>query len=149
MSLAAALALPHGFPERDLLIFLTLAVIFVTLVGQGLTLPLLIRRLDVHDDGAVEREELHARRQAAEAAIAELERLGDEEWTRDDTVERMTALYEFRRRRLSQRAASSTATRTTTSTTARRTISGWSATCWRRSDGAWSSSATRASSRTT
>ncbi len=104
VSLAAALALPHGFPERDLLIFLTLAVIFVTLVGQGLTLPLLIRRLDVHDDGAVEREELHARRQAAEAAIAELERLGDEEWTRDETVERMTALYEFRRRRLSQRA---------------------------------------------
>ena len=39
VSLAAALALPHGFPERDLLIFLTLAVIFATLVGQGLTLP--------------------------------------------------------------------------------------------------------------
>jgi CPA1 family monovalent cation:H+ antiporter len=104
VSLAAALALPHGFPERDLLIFLTLAVIFVTLVGQGLTLPVLIRRLDVHDDGAVEREELHARRQATEAAIAELERLGDEEWTRDETVERMTALYQFRHRRLSQRA---------------------------------------------
>ena len=52
VSLAAALALPGDFPERGLLIFLTLCVIFATLVVQGLTLPALIRRLDVHDDGA-------------------------------------------------------------------------------------------------
>jgi Na+/H+ antiporter len=104
VSLAAALALPEAFPERDLLIFLTLAVIFATLVAQGLTLPLLIRRLDVHDDGAGEREELHARREATSAAIEQLQRLNDEEWTREDTVDRMTRLYEFRHRRLSQRA---------------------------------------------
>jgi Na+/H+ antiporter len=104
VSLAAALALPHGFPERDLLIFLTLAVIFATLVAQGLTLPLLIRRLGIHDDGAGEREELHARREAADAAIAQLRRLNEEDWTREDSVSRMIALYEFRHRRLSQRA---------------------------------------------
>jgi monovalent cation/hydrogen antiporter len=104
VSLAAALALPHGFPERDLLIFLTLAVIFATLVAQGLTLPVLIRRLGIEDDGAAEREELHARREAAGAAIEQLRRLGEEDWTRDDTVSRMIGLYEFRQRRLSQRA---------------------------------------------
>jgi Na+/H+ antiporter len=104
VSLAAALALPHGFPERDLLIYLTLAVIFATLVAQGLTLPLLIRRLDIQDDGAGEREELHARREAAEAAIAHLRRLNDEDWTREDSVSRLIRLYEFRHRRLSQRA---------------------------------------------
>jgi Na+/H+ antiporter len=104
VSLAAALALPHGFPERDLLIFLTLAVIFATLVAQGLTLPLLIRRLGIEDDGAGEREELHARREAADAAIAHLRRLNDEDWTREDTVNRMIGLYEFRNRRLTQRA---------------------------------------------
>ena len=104
VSLAAALALPGDFPERGLLIFLTLCVIFATLVVQGLTLPPLIRRLDVRDDGAGEREELHARREATDAAIAHLRRLGDEEWTREDTVERMLALYRFRNRRLSQRA---------------------------------------------
>ena len=103
VSLAAALALPGDFPERGLLIFLTLCVIFATLVLQGLTLPLLIRRLDVHD-GAGEREELHARRQATDAAIAHLQRLREEEWTREDTLQRMTALYEFRNRRLRQRA---------------------------------------------
>jgi len=104
VSLAAALALPGDFPERGLLIFLTLCVIFATLVVQGLTLPALIRRLDVHDDGTGEREELHARREATEAAIAHLRRLGEEEWTRDDTVGRMLGLYEFRNRRLRQRS---------------------------------------------
>jgi len=104
VSLAAALALPTDFPERGLLIFLTLCVIFATLVVQGLTLPALIRRLDIRDDGAGEREELHARREATEAAIAHLGQLGEAEWTRDDTVERMLGTYRFRHRRLRQRA---------------------------------------------
>jgi CPA1 family monovalent cation:H+ antiporter len=43
VSLAAALALPQDFPERNLLLLLTFSVIVVTLVGQGLTLPLLVR----------------------------------------------------------------------------------------------------------
>jgi len=105
VSLAAALALPVGFPERDLLIFLTLTVIFATLVVQGLTLPPLIRMLGIHDDGLSAREELHARKEATEAAIARLEGLGREDWTRDDTVERMLGVYAFRQRRLLQRAA--------------------------------------------
>ena len=104
VSLAAALALPAGFPERDLILFLTLAVIFATLVGQGMTLPAVIRALGVEDDGQAAREELHARKAAATAAIEHLERLGAEEWTRDDTVERMLGLYRFRLRRLRQRA---------------------------------------------
>ena len=64
VSLAAALALPlvtndgEPLPGRGLVIFLAFAVILVTLIGQGLTLPLLIRRLGVVDDGAVEHEEL-------------------------------------------------------------------------------------------
>ena len=104
VSLAAALALPFGFPERDLLIFLTLAVIFATLGAQGLTLPYLIRKLGIEDDGVAAREELHARREATAAAIEHLNRLGEEDWTRDDTVGRMIQLYEFRNRRLTQRA---------------------------------------------
>jgi Na+/H+ antiporter len=43
VSLAAALALPRTFPERDLILLLTFAVILVTLVGQGLTLPIVVR----------------------------------------------------------------------------------------------------------
>jgi CPA1 family monovalent cation:H+ antiporter len=43
VSLAAALALPFEFPERNLILFLTFVVILATLVGQGLTLPAVVR----------------------------------------------------------------------------------------------------------
>jgi len=103
VSLAAALALPADFPERDLILFLTFSVILVTLVLQGLSLPYLIRMLGVRDDGAQDREELVARLEAATAALDELDRLQEQEWTRDETVERMRGLYEFRRRRFEGR----------------------------------------------
>jgi CPA1 family monovalent cation:H+ antiporter len=56
VSLAAALALPlhtadgKPFPGRDLILFLAFGVIFATLVGQGLTLPLVIRALGMAGD---------------------------------------------------------------------------------------------------
>jgi monovalent cation/hydrogen antiporter len=105
VSLAAALALPlEGFPERNLIVFLTFAVIFVTLVVQGMTLPLLIHRLGVRGDGVEEREELRARLTATGAALARLDELAAEDWTRDDTIERMRGMYDYRRRRLKARA---------------------------------------------
>ena len=105
VSLAAALALPFDFEQRDLLIFITFVVIFVTLVLQGLTLPPLIRWLGVQDDGTEEEhEELKARLYATKAALARLDELAGEEWTRDDTIERMRGAYEYRKRRLAARA---------------------------------------------
>jgi monovalent cation/hydrogen antiporter len=104
VSLAAALALPLDFPLRNLILFLTFAVILATLVVQGLTLPALIRRLRVQGDDAEEREELRARLAAANAALERLDELAGEDWTRDDTVERLHGLYDFRRRRLKVRA---------------------------------------------
>jgi CPA1 family monovalent cation:H+ antiporter len=108
VSLAAALALPletdagTPFPERDLVIFLAYCVVLFTLVVQGLTLPALIRRLGVVDDGSEEEAEEHAARiAAAEAALAALDGLAGEDWTREDTIERMRGLYSFRRRRFS------------------------------------------------
>jgi monovalent cation/hydrogen antiporter len=104
VSLAAALALPADTPQRDLLVFLTFAVILATLVLQGLTLPTVIRRLGVHGDDTEEREELRARMVATQAALARLDELAGEEWTRDETAERMVAFYDYRRRRLKARA---------------------------------------------
>jgi CPA1 family monovalent cation:H+ antiporter len=104
VSLAAALALPRDFPMRNLILFLTFAVILATLVLQGLTLPALIRRLRLTGDGAEEQEELRARMAATEAALDRLDELAGEDWTRDDTVARLHGLFEFRRRRLKARA---------------------------------------------
>lgn len=110
VSLAAALALPFEtdaglpFPDRDLLIFLTFAVILVTLVLQGLTLPLLIKVLDVRDDGAdEEREEVAARLAVVDAALGRLEELREEDWTKDDTIERVRRSYDYRQRRFTAR----------------------------------------------
>src|SRR3954447_16009250 len=106
VSLAAALALPlhtdagAPLPGRELIQFLTFALILVTVVGQGLTLPLLIRRLGViEDSGEEEREELRARLVIARAALDSLDQLEAEDWTREVTVERVRRVYQFRQRR--------------------------------------------------
>lgn len=113
VSLAAALALPlttdagAPFPQRDLLIFITFGVIFSTLVFQGLTLPAVIRWAGISDQGGGEDElELRARVAATDAALAQIDSLGQEEWTRDDSVGRLRAIYEYRQRRLGARDGS-------------------------------------------
>ena len=111
VSLAAALALPlhtHAgdpLPGRELIQFVTFALILVTVLGQGLTLPWLIRRLGVVEDGTEEeREELRARLVIARAALDRVGELEQEDWTRDGTIERVRRLYEFRQRRFKVRA---------------------------------------------
>jgi len=100
VSLAAALALPHELAERDLLVFLTFCVILATLVGQGLTLPLLIRVLGIVPDRDDRHEEARLRQVAAEAAvdrIAELER----EWPgHQELIDALRAQYLHRSRHL-------------------------------------------------
>jgi CPA1 family monovalent cation:H+ antiporter len=109
VSLAAALALPlttdsgTPFPDRELIVFLTFAVILGTLVVQGLTLPRLIHLLDLEEDRLAEKEEAKARIQAAEAALARLEELMEEDWVLEDTAERLRGLYTFRRERFRSR----------------------------------------------
>jgi Na+/H+ antiporter len=78
VSLATALALPLSIDGRDVLIFITFCVILATLVGQGLTLPLIIRILGVDGDASGERDEHHARAIAAEAAVGRIEQLAAE-----------------------------------------------------------------------
>lgn len=93
VSLAAALSLQHSVPDRDLILFLTFDVILVTLVLQGLSLPLLLRWLGVAaDDGEVQ-EEADARTRAVEAALSRLDELAEEEWARDEMVRYMRSYY--------------------------------------------------------
>jgi monovalent cation/hydrogen antiporter len=108
VSLAAALALPtltdagEPFSERPLILFITFCVILFTLVVQGLSLPLLVRFVRTEDDGE-EREENKARKLAARAALDRLELLADEDWTRNETIERMQGMYRYRYNRFAAR----------------------------------------------
>lgn len=82
VSLAAAFALPENMPGRALILFTTFCVILATLIVQGLTLPWVVRKLDLDDAGAVERVERDvavADHHVARKALVELERLADEE----------------------------------------------------------------------
>jgi Na+/H+ antiporter len=74
VSLAAALALPAGFPERSLILLLTFAVILVTLVGQGLTLPAVLRRAVREGPNLDGDEGTHARQTAYQAGLDEIAR---------------------------------------------------------------------------
>jgi monovalent cation/hydrogen antiporter len=109
VSLAAALAIPletdagAPFPGRELIIFLAFCVIVVTLVGQGMTLPALIRALRIEDDGGDAREEAKARKRAALAALERLSELEGEDWVMDETAVRLRGMYDFRVRRFGER----------------------------------------------
>lgn len=103
VSLAAALALPENFPERNLVLFLTFCVILVTLVGQGLTLPWLVGRLKLEIDNTLEREEAWARFAAAQSSLARLDQLEAEEWVQREQLDRLRKLYSVRSQRYSAR----------------------------------------------
>jgi monovalent cation/hydrogen antiporter len=104
VSLAAALAVPimlsngDPFPGRDYILFVTFCVILATLVLQGLSLPALIHRLGVVDDGLANIEERTARLKANEAALAYLGEI-DHKFS-PDLVERLRAEYDDRVRQL-------------------------------------------------
>lgn len=86
VSLAAALSIPVAvggtpFPERDLLLFATFVAIAVSLLGLGLPLPWLVRRLGLTRAGKLEahgeaRAEHKARLAAIDAVLAALEAAG-------------------------------------------------------------------------
>lgn len=102
VSLAAALAVPHAlpsgaeFPERDLILFFTFAVILITLVGQGLSLPALIRKLRVTAGHAEDYLEREARSSAAKAALTRIEAVATTERLTPDAVNAVTSAYHER-----------------------------------------------------
>jgi CPA1 family monovalent cation:H+ antiporter len=103
VSLAAALALPTDVPQRDLIVFVTFAVILFSLIGPVVTLPGLVRFLGLEDDGGAAREDAKARIRAAEAALARIEEIAAEGWANDDSLERARGQYRFRTSRFRSR----------------------------------------------
>jgi CPA1 family monovalent cation:H+ antiporter len=97
VSLAAAFALPFAlndgtpFPGRDYILFFTFCIILITLVFQGLTLPVLIRRLGIKDDGLTDKEERDARVEANKAALALIDKLAANGDFPPDVVSRLRA----------------------------------------------------------
>jgi Na+/H+ antiporter len=80
LSLAAAVSLPYAlpdgrmFPQRSMIIYLAFCLIVATLVVQGLTLPVLIRRLGLSEPLGMKAEEQEARRVLLREALVHLDR---------------------------------------------------------------------------
>jgi CPA1 family monovalent cation:H+ antiporter len=118
VSLAAALAIPlttadgTAFQQRDLIIFLTFAVILVTLVGQGLLMPFVMRWLGLANAGRLERhaeraEEFAARRHAIGKAIARLDALAQERQLSAPVLDRLRERHNDRLRHVAHRGSDS------------------------------------------
>ncbi|UGS38531.1 Na+/H+ antiporter [Capillimicrobium parvum] len=99
VSMAAALSIPLHVAGRPLIIFLTFVTILATLVGQGLTLPALTRRL-VAPQPSDDHAEVQAREAAARAALDELDRAAGENGTPEEAVDYVRRRYELRLRHL-------------------------------------------------
>ena len=95
ISLAAALSIPLSVDARPQILYLTFVVLLVTLVGQGLTLPALLRVLRVEGARPWSPDEAVARLEAAQAALDRIDEL-EEEGVDEDRLRRMRELYRAR-----------------------------------------------------
>jgi CPA1 family monovalent cation:H+ antiporter len=94
ISLAAALSIPLDVPERSEILLLTFGAIFVTLLGQGLTLAPLLRKLNLREE-RWSPDEATARLETAQSALDRLEEL-EEEGATGEPVRRLRELYRGR-----------------------------------------------------
>lgn len=111
VSLALALAVPHTlpsgapFPQRAVVIVVSFAVILVTLVLQGLTLPWIIRVLRLEDEGVELREEREALIRASQAALTRLDEIDSTSIINPQLLERVRSPYAQRLSRLTTEAS--------------------------------------------
>ena len=96
VSLAAALAVSLDVPGRPQIIFLTFALILVTLVGQGLSLPFVIRKLRLEEPRRWSDEEAVARMEAAQSALDRIDEMENEERADESQLKRLRDLYRAR-----------------------------------------------------
>jgi CPA1 family monovalent cation:H+ antiporter len=115
VALAAAISLPEilengdAFPQRNMIIFLTFAVIIVTLVGQGLTLPPLIRALGLAGSGASHEEEHKARQKILRAALDRLNRQREKDSEEfSEVYDQLVRMYEIKIEKFSDEQAPET-----------------------------------------
>jgi CPA1 family monovalent cation:H+ antiporter len=96
VSLAAALAVPLSVGARPQIIFLSFALILITLVGQGLSLPFIVRALKLEEPRRWSDEEAVARMEAAQSALDRLDQIEDEERASETQLKRLRDLYRGR-----------------------------------------------------
>jgi CPA1 family monovalent cation:H+ antiporter len=96
VSLAAALAIPLSVSGRPQIIFITFALILITLVGQGLSLPFVIHKLRLEEPRRWSDEEAVARMEAAQSALDRLDEMEEGDRADESQLKRLRDLYRSR-----------------------------------------------------
>jgi monovalent cation/hydrogen antiporter len=96
VSLAAALAIPLSVQGRPQIIFLSFALILLTLVGQGLSLPFVIRKLKLEEPRRWSDEEAVARMEAAQSALDRIDEIEQDDRASETQLKRLRDLYRAR-----------------------------------------------------
>ena len=100
VSLAAALSIPlfiskdQPFPYRNLILFITFIVILVTLVFQGLTLPWLVRKINLEDKFTLipeDRQERIIQKKIAHHSLQYLEGRYNADWEKNEKLNNLLA----------------------------------------------------------
>ncbi len=120
VSLAAALALPttmgngQPFPQRDLILVITFIVIMFTLLFQGLTLPYIIKKLNIPVSNQEAIEEQEARIKLASAVIVHIEENFALGIVHDDVLNQVKNKYELKINHLHRKVRTEDTTKDTT-----------------------------------
>jgi CPA1 family monovalent cation:H+ antiporter len=100
VSLAAALSVPlfisagQSFPYRNLILFITFIVILVTLVFQGLTLPWVIRKVNLEDRFSLipeQKQELIIQKKMAQYSLQYLDEEYGKDWHQNEHLNNLQA----------------------------------------------------------
>jgi CPA1 family monovalent cation:H+ antiporter len=100
VSLASALAIPialpggQALPHRNMILFITFVVILVTLVFQGLTLPVIVRWLKINADDKEKEQQLSLRLHLARTVLDHINNRYDKEVASIEAFSRLKARYE-------------------------------------------------------
>jgi CPA1 family monovalent cation:H+ antiporter len=96
VSLAAALAVPLSVDSRPQIVFISFSLILLTLVGQGLSLPFIVRALGLEEGRRWSDEEAVARMEAAQSALDRLDEIEEEGRAGESQLKRLRDLYRAR-----------------------------------------------------
>ncbi len=100
LSMVLALALPLDFPGRSLLVTMTFGVVVASILVQGLTMPVVLRRLGIVnvEEGRLSYELARGRLQVSTAVSNEIARMRESESAPPELLERLAETYSTRRR---------------------------------------------------
>lgn len=96
LSMVLALALPLGFPHRDLLVTMTFGVVVLSILIQGLSMSTLLRLLGIISvrAGRAGYEEKRGSLRSAQAALRELDEMERERFAQAEVLSAARAAYE-------------------------------------------------------